>query len=153
MIRRRHFIRLASALLLLALAGCAPRRIEVPLYRYDNDTVVRLSAEAHARDIGGLALWVQPTGSMRPTIQDYDWVVVALPDKAPYAGVQEGQVLLYNAEWTAPGTPRVLHRAAQKDRDGWIMSGDNNAHYESKWRVNAANYLGRAVAIYRTRAL
>lgn len=131
------------------LIACSPRRVEAPVYRYDSDALTLLSAGAHARDAGGFVARVMPTGSMRPAIADGDLVVALGPQKAPFASISEGDVLLYDADWLPAGSPPVLHRAAMRDAGGWIMSGDNTAHYENKHRVTPRNYIGKVIAIYR----
>jgi hypothetical protein len=68
------------------------------------------------------------------------------PDVA-FAGVQRGDLCLYAAEWNAGHL--VMHQAARKDADGWIMSGTANAESERRWRVTEANFKGVVARVYR----
>lgn len=137
-------------LLIFLLASCFYKQTEYPVFRYDSENMVVLSALAHANDISGSVKVVEPTGSMRPAIYDYDIVVISSPAKDSYDNIREGDIVLYRADWAPPLSPPVLHRAVQKDRYGWIMTGDSPSNsYESKTRLTSANYLGRLVAIYR----
>lgn len=145
---------LLACVLLLSVTACQPKMKEVPTYRYPESRVVQLSAYAHAKDIGGYVSWIAPTGSMKPLLQDWDYVVISSPDKDPYENIQAGDVVSYDASKSphfdgSEMYKRVMHRAVMKDRLGWVMSGDANAHTESKWRLTKENYLGRLVAIYR----
>jgi hypothetical protein len=135
---------------IIFLTSCTYKKTEYPVFRYDNETVAMLSAIAHANDISGIVSQVLPTGSMRPAIYDYDYVVISNPLKDSFENVKEGDIILYRADWAPPLSPPVLHRAVEKDRYGWIMTGDSEASpYENKTRLTSANYLGRLVAIYR----
>ena len=139
----------ALALLALALAGCGPRRIDPPTLRYDSVLLAGLSAVAHARDVGGVTYQVADTHSMEPTLWGGDVIVVA---PTPFAELRAGQIITYRATWLPANSPPVTHRLAQRDGLGWILSGDNNAHYESFARVTADNYLGLVVGIYRAKS-
>lgn len=143
---------LSIALLLLSVTACQPKFKDVPTYRYADSAVVSLSAQAHAKDIGGSIGWIAPTGSMEPTLKAYDFVVISSPAKDPYENIQNGDIVSYDPAGSPhimAGISRVMHRAVQKDSLGWIMSGDANAHTENKWRLTAPAYHGRLVAIYR----
>ena len=134
-----------AAIVLVAWTGCKKAYSDPPLYTYPSLTMVRMSAELHARDLGGKALVVAATGSMEPTLMAGDFIVVTKP---PFPSIEEGDILIYKAEWSLSGAP-VCHRAVQKDRRGWIMSGDNNRHSEPHWRVTEDNYMGLVEARYR----
>jgi hypothetical protein len=135
---------------IILLTSCTYKKTEYPVFRYDNETVAMLSALAHANDINGTVSQILPTGSMRPAIYDYDYVIISNPSKDSFENVKEGDIVLYRADWAPPLSPPVLHRTVEKDRYGWIMTGDNEASpYENKTRLTSANYLGRLVAIYR----
>lgn len=142
----------------LLLTACQPKWPETPTYRYPNRMLVELSAQAHANEIGGYVASIAPTGSMRPVIQDYDLVVISSPKKDPYENLQKGDIVRYDATsspYFGHGTMfnSVIHRAVYQDKDGWIMSGDNNAMTEMKWRLTKETYLGKLVAIYRLDAI
>ena len=65
---------------------------------------------------------------------------------ASYDTIEPGTLCLYRAGWC--GRKPVLHSAALKSSDGWIMTGLHNRHYESAWRMTRADYLGRATAVF-----
>jgi hypothetical protein len=147
---------IALALAFLFVSGCAPKQPEIATYVYDSPTVTALSAAAHAKDVGGYVTNILPTGSMEPTLKGGDMVVVSSPALDPFENIKKGDAVRY----AAPGSPHfaadvgaIMHRAVLRDSLGWVMSGDHNAHSESKWRLTRENYLGRAVAVYRTRSL
>jgi signal peptidase I len=91
---------------------------------------------------GEKAWKVSFTGSMKPFLRGGEIAVT----KADYDSIQVGQILVYKASYN--NNP-IIHRAVQKDRDGWIMSGDSAKHTESWARVNKDNYLGTVVAVYQ----
>ena len=95
------------------------------------------------------------TGSMAPYIpaapigMDALTTIVAYvvtDAKATFADIAPGALCLYRPAWSPQFT--VLHGAAQKDGDGWIMSGLHNKHSETGWRVTERNFLGLAAAVY-----
>ena len=91
----------------------------------------------------GQKVWqVSHTGSMKPFLQGGEYVVTV----ANYDAIRLGQILVYHAPYNK--SP-IVHRAVQKDKDGWIMSGDANRHTESWFRVTKDNYLGTVVSVYR----
>ena len=146
-----------AAFLALFVLGCQPKQREVPTFVYDSPRVTELSAAAHAKDVGGyVSLILPPTSSMSPTLEIGDYVVVSSPANDPFENIVAGDPVRYLAHGSphfSPDTGAIIHRAVLKDSYGWIMSGDANAHSESKWRLTRENYLGRAVAIYRTWSL
>jgi hypothetical protein len=111
---------------------------------------------ADARNRAGLyAIPVLGTGSMQPYIPaapkgaDPLKTIVAfakLELAATYADVQPGDLVMYAAEWH--NGQNVMHQAARKDSDGWVMSGTANAHSESRWRVTEANFKGLVARVY-----
>ena len=151
---RRFF----ALLFFLGLTACAPRHEEIPLLTYDTPTLTLLSAQAHAADLNGKSPADQPqkglylmadTHSMEPVMWGGDYIVVAPPEKRPYSGLRVGEVVTYRADWLPAGALPVTHRLAMKDKYGWILTGDNNSSYESRWRMTEEDYLGTVVAIYR----
>lgn len=102
------------------------------------------AATEHAARVGGRPLRVAFTGSMRPHLHGGE-VVVAVAD---YGAIQAGSVVCYEGQMGDGVTRMIIHRAVQKDKGGWIMSGDNNAVSETWQRVVPANYLGTVIAIY-----
>lgn len=152
---RRHLLALViigtlagAASMLLSSCG-APKHIDPPTLTYPTELMARLSAEARAKDIGGTVYRVADTHSMEPLLIGRDYIVVAPPSRAPYADLKVGQVITYKADWYAKHP--VTHRLVQKDKDGWILSGDNNPRSEASWRVTAGTYLGTVDGIYRVR--
>jgi len=143
---------LCVALVVAAVfAGCAPKP-DASLVLWEQPAP-QVAAQAHAREIGGLALVVLPTGSMEPFITGGDWVVV--DPRLSYETIQPGQILLYQAGWLPASSPPVVHMAAAKSGDAWIMSGLANAHYENAanggLHMTRAHYRGRVVQVYTRR--
>ena len=154
MTRRLFF----SAFLCLFLAACTPKHEQIPLFTYDTPTLTLLSAQAHAADLNGKSPAGEPqkglysvadTHSMEPILWGGDYIVVTLLEKRPYSGLKVGEVVTYRADWQSAGAPPVTHRLAQKDKYGWILTGDNTPTYESRWRMTENEYLGTVVGIYR----
>lgn len=105
-----------------------------------------LFAAAHAGRVGGRVYTVSYTGSMKPFLTGGE-CVVAVGD---YPSIKLGDVLIYEGTLNPYATPtQIVHRAVDRDKGGWIMSGDNNAHTETWSRVKPENYRGTVVAIYR----
>lgn len=150
---RHRFINLCLVALsaaILAFAGCGqPKYIDPPLLTYPTDTMARLSAEAHAKDIGGKVFHVADTHSMEPALQGGDYIVVAPKSLRSFDSVLAWEMGVYAAEWYKPHP--VTHRFALKDGLGWIMSGDNNARSEPHWRVTDQNFIGVVVGRYRVK--
>ena len=143
-----------AIVLLVSVTACQPKMKEVPTYTYPDKNLVIGSAVAHANEIGGYVSYIAPTGSMRPVLQDYDYVVISSPQKDPYENIQEGDIVSYDARKSPyynrdDQYARVMHRAVLKRGDGWVMSGDANAVTESRWRMTKDTYNGRLVAVYR----
>lgn len=93
---------------------------------------------------GGQLYRIAPTGSMRPTLMDDDYVVT---QKVPYEELKEGDIISYTPKWNKGKL--TIHRLVQKDKTGWIASGDNNARSESWERVTPSNYVDKLVKVYR----
>lgn len=130
------------------LSACAPKRIDPPLYTYDLPRLVSESARLHALQINGLLFIVANTHSMEPLLRGDDLIVV---EQKPFDTLRNGEVITYRAEWAPSIAPPVCHRIVAIDSGGLLLSGDNVAHSESKFRVTRANYIGAVVAIYRLR--
>ena len=140
---------LAAHLVVLAciLAGCGyPERKGPPLYTYDTPALVQESARLHARDVGGYVGGpIACCGSMKPVIQDGDFLVIA---PTPFADDLLGKVAAYAPAWNKGAL--VAHRFVSGDATrGFIASGDNNPRSESFEPVTAATYRGEVVGIYR----
>lgn len=145
-----RFLAALTFLSLLFVGGCGyPKHIDPPLYTYDTPALTLLSAQAHARGVEGLLYTVADTHSMEPLLKGGDHLVVLPPSKAPYAGLVAGKPIVYRAAWYL--TSPVTHRLVAKDKDGWILSGDNNPRSEPQWRVTEDTYIGTVVGIYRVK--
>jgi signal peptidase I len=129
-----------------------PKKTEYEVFYFNSEQELAVALQIKSLQAGGRPVLVLPTGSMRPTVQDYDYVIIIPPSEQPYDSIKEGEVIMYQADWTTDSTP-VLHRAITKDKWGWIMKGDNpNNSYENKSRVTAENYLGKLHSIYRLKS-
>ena len=159
---RRDFLAAALAAPAAAyLTSCGyPADLDPIVYWDQTPAQAAEGARLHARDLGagGAYASVQPTGSMRPLIDDYDWIV--WNTAVPYAALKAGQVILYVPGWNPALV--VCHRLREKDSYGWIVSGDNvkpdidpatgwNRVSEASYRVTPANYRGLVIAVYTTR--
>lgn len=104
-------------------------------------------AYAYSNVHGGTIYPILGTGSMVPyippskpglnpkkTIVAYA-VGMAYPS---YTMIQKGDLCIYTAEWDK--NLSVIHSAAQKTRDGWVMSGLHNVRSESWARVTPSNF-------------
>ena len=106
----------------------------------------RIAAIDEASKSGGVAYNTSGTSSMEPLIVGKVYVVGT---KVPYDQIKEGQVANYRAKWAAEkGAGLVLHRLLQKDKDGWIASGDNNSRSENWGRVKPDNYVDVITTIH-----
>lgn len=103
------------------------------------------SAHAYAQSIGGEVFAIQPTGSMRGTLEGGDFIVT----KRDFASVKVGDVLVYQPAFKYEPNRPLAHRAVQKDSYGWIMSGDTAPVTESWARVTESNYMGTVIAVFR----
>jgi hypothetical protein len=147
------------AVALLAFGGCGyPKHIDPLLLTYPSARVAELSAQARAKDIGGLVYKVANTHSMEPVLMGDDYIVV--DTRVPYEQVKIGQVINYHADWQPPPLPTVTHRAVVRDKDGLLVEGDNvrpeidprtgqDIHSEARWRVTKDSYVGVVDTIYR----
>ena len=142
----------ALAALLVFVYFYKSKKTEYEVFYFNSEQELAISLQIKSLQAGGHPVLVLPTGSMRPTVQDYDYVIIIPPSEQPYDSIKEGDVIMYQADWTTDNTP-VLHRAVTKDKWGWIMKGDNpNNSYENKSRVTAENYLGKLHSIYRLKS-
>lgn len=155
-INRRHFIGfLAGVPAYVILSGCGyPTPINPPVYEREV-TLTQLIEEVrlHARDLpGGDGLRTEPvqnTHSMEPLIRGGDYLVIAGKRNRKFESLKAGEIILYQADWRPANAAPVCHRLVKKDKDGWILSGDNAERSEPQWRVTEGNYIGVVVAIYR----
>lgn len=88
---------------------------------------------------------VLPTGSMRPTLLDGDYVVLS---PVPFDTLKLGDIVTYKAGWN-PALASVIHRLVDKDKGGFIASGDNNARSEPQWRITPDSYYAKCMAVFR----
>ena len=99
-----------------------------------------------ARDTGANLLVTSGTKSMEPLIHGRSYVVV---QPRPYYSISKGDLLVYQGRPDAAKQDRscMLHRAVMQDKDGWLMSGDNNRWTESWDRVTPDTYQGTVTTI------
>lgn len=129
------------------LTGLPPRTVCASL------ADAKASAEAYYAAHGGIIMPIAGTGSMAPYIPAAakgadPMAVIAYAVTDPSIGydqIQKGQLVIYAPGWTSGS---VIHQAAEKDADGWIMSGLHNAHYESRWRVSSFNFTAVGGAVF-----
>lgn len=143
--------RLLALLSFCLLVGCGyPKHLDPPLYTFETQMLTALSANAHAKSIGGVCYRLANTHSMEPSLRGDDYVVI--DTRVAFDAVKLGQIVNYLADWQ-PNGPTVVHRATVRDADGLLVEGDNvdGEHPENHWRVTAANYRGLVAAIYRTK--
>ena len=104
---------------------------------------------------GPNAIAILGTGSMAPFISPAPAgsnpleTVVAYAAPAPggtYEQIKTGSLVVYAAEWSPQFS--VIHQAAQRENDGWVMTGLNNKGYENRYRVTAANFRALVSTIY-----
>ena len=119
--------------------GWKPTKIDFPIYP---SAMPANAAQAKADEIGGKVWHVGFTGSMKPLLQGGEYVVTV----ERYDAIKVGEVLVYRA--TYHENP-IIHRAAEQDSHGWLMSGDSAPVSESWARVTRKNYLGTAIAGFR----
>jgi hypothetical protein len=137
--------KLLTLLILLAFAGCgyAPHN-DPALFTYTDEKVLMLSAQLHARDKGGVVAQVNCCGSMKPLIQNGDWIVIV---PTPFTADLLGKVVSYHPQWAKGGN--IVHRLVSGTPAGFIASGDNNPTSEPTEPVTASIYNGEVIAIYR----
>jgi len=123
----------------LLFAGWKPVRNDFPVYESARPS---WEAQEAANKLGGKVWAVGYTGSMKPLLQGGEYVVTV----GRFDEVKVGDILVYSA--TYHDKP-IIHRAALKDKHGWLMSGDSSRLSESWSRVTKDNYLGTAVVGYR----
>jgi hypothetical protein len=133
-------------------SGCGPKAPDRSLILWEQPSP-QIAAHAHARDGAGVlaAFHVLPTGSMEPFLTGGDWIVVDFG--ADYAGLKAADLVLYQARWLPPGSTLVVHMAAAKSGDEWIMDGIANKVYErgESMRMGRAEYRGKVIQVYTKR--
>jgi hypothetical protein len=145
---------LAAALLIAILFYLAYHSQHVLEQGLPERIVCASQADALAQ-AGRGAYPVLGTGSMAPYIpaapagQDPLKTVVAyaVASGAGYDAITPGALCIYRPTWANP-TGLVIHCAAQKDSDGWIMSGLHNKQSESWARVTPANFVAIVAHAY-----
>jgi len=141
---------IAAALIALVILMASPFQHPMDRYKDRNPVVVmhgtereaEAAARADAAKLNGRAYRASGTPSMEPLVVGQVYIVGA-PKK--YEEIQAGDICNYNARW-AQGI--VCHRMVQKDREGWIPSGDNNSRSEPFEKVKPDNYLDCVVKIH-----
>lgn len=116
-----------------------------PVAIYDTPLAMIQAADSEAATKKAYRTYIGgKTDSMLPTIARGDQIVFV---KKPYAELKEGDIAMYDAPWH-PQAP-VIHRLVQKDKGGWIGSGDNNPRSEAQWRITDKNYKGVVISVHR----
>lgn len=135
-----------TALLFLAVLATA-QAAQPKQARYATGPEALYAARLYALLHNGEVVETSGTPSMRPLIVGK---VYAVAVKLPYERIGKSDLLVYRGRPDAAKVDRteMLHRAVAHDRDGWIMSGDNNRWTESWDRVTPATYLGTVVALF-----
>lgn len=105
------------------------------------------AAQAYATEVGGTVEITSGSNSMQPAIHGQTYFVV---QRRPFESIKRDDLLVYlgRPNATKPDRVKILHRAVQRDRLGWIMSGDHNSRSETWDRVTPKTYLGTAVAFF-----
>lgn len=142
---------IAIAAIALVILMASPFQHPKDRYRDRNPVVVvhatekeaEAAARADAAKLKGISYRSVGTSSMEPLLVGRAFLV-GVPK--PYEQLQEGEVANYRPKWANGGV--VVHRLVQKDKGGWIASGDNNRNSESWERVKADNYLDAIVKIH-----
>ena len=132
------YVALLGAAWLLAF-GWKPVKVDFPVYVVANP---EMAATQKAYEVDGKVWAVGFTGSMKPLLQGGEVVVT----QHNFDNIQAGQILVYRATYY---DKPIIHRAIQKDKYGWLMSGDSSRLSESWARVTNDNYLGTAIAGYK----
>lgn len=152
----------ASAGLVSLVTGCGyPANLDPTVYWDQTPAQAAEASRLHARDLAsgkGAHHYILPTGSMRPLIDDGDYITV--DGGVSYSALKAGQVITYVPEWNP--SLLVCHRLQVKDSYGWVLSGDSvrpqidasgrDRVSEASYRVTEANYRGLVVGVYTTRA-
>jgi hypothetical protein len=119
------------------------KKMNPPIVVHPTEADARKAADEEAKKVGGKVYRTGGTGSMRPTIVGRPYTVAV---KKPYDEIKEGEIGTYRPKWA--NGQIVVHRFIQKDKDGWIMGGDNNKTYENWERVKPDNYHDTVTAIH-----
>ena len=96
---------------------------------------------------GGSVEITSGSRSMEPLIHGQTYFVA---QKRSFESIAQSDLLIYmgRPDASKPARVKILHRAVLHDRNGWVMSGDNNRWTESWDRVTPETYLGIAVAFF-----
>jgi hypothetical protein len=128
------------------MAGCgyAPHK-DPSVHSFASRSEALRAAQNHANGVHGEVLEVvNPDGSMLPLIHAGDFLVSV---DHGFTDDLLGKVNSYRPHWNhgALTTHRFVSGNA---RDGFIASGDHNAHSEAQERVHADVYVGDTIAVY-----
>ena len=102
---------------------------------------------------GNGAIQVMGTGSMVPfipaapkgSVPEDTVVALAKPSSKPFKAISKGDLVVYRAGWTKS---LVIHQAAQKHGDLWVMSGLGNAQSEWFAPVSEKEFVCVVEAVY-----
>lgn len=116
-------------------------------FTYGTPSEALAAARFYASVTNGTVIVTSGTPSMEPLIHGRAYVVIR---RQPYESISDRDLLVYLGRPNASRPDRftMLHRAVYHDRDGWIMSGDNNRWSENWDRVTPNTYVGSVVALF-----
>lgn len=142
---------IALAAIALVILMASPFQHPKDRYKDRNPVVVvhgtereaEAAARAEAASLKGQSYRTSGTPSMEPLILGKVFTVCV---PKPYDQLRQGEIANYRAKFASGGL--VLHRLVQKDKDGWIGSGDNNRWSESNERIRPDNYVDAIVKIH-----
>lgn len=137
-------IAIAGALAVLGLGtGCASTpQAKAPSSNMPRDNAMTL-ARLTANSIGGQVYTIAPTGSMKPTLDEYSIVAV---EPTAFEYLRAGDIVIYRSAKGSPIIHRLLAHATEKQ---WVVLGDNNPRIDAE-AVTPTNFLGRVCAIFYT---
>lgn len=142
---------IALAAIALVILMASPFQHPKDRYKDRNPVVIvhateqeaRSAALADAAKLKGNHYLTSGTGSMEPLLTGRVYVVGVAK---PYDQLQQGEIANYRAKFADGGI--VVHRLVQKDKGGWIGSGDNNRWSESNERIKPSNYIDTVVRVH-----
>lgn len=125
-----------------AMVGALPAR-----YVCASQEEARKEAGQDAFPIAGTGSMVPFIPASKPGLDPASTIVAyAVPDRnKAYSDIRKGDLVVYWADW-ARGT--IIHQAAQKDGNGWIMSGLHNDRSEAWERMTEPKFRAVIKAVY-----
>ena len=143
---------LAAIAMQLLLSGCATRSLETSFSNVPiNAPTVLIDPTQEMTTLpfdGKLyAASLAPTGSMRPTLLDYDLILYA--KGIDFASIEIGDIVLYrNPEKRGDEDTLICHRVIYRTRSSLTTKGDNNPAMDP-FRVEEDMLYGKLVGVVR----